>query len=108
MYAMIRRYSRGAGTMDDLMRTVETRFAGQISGESEASAVRVPGGIEGYYAIAADDGTVVTITLFLTEEHAAAAQVGARDIRLALAEFQVEELDTVSGEVRIAKAAGDR
>ncbi len=103
MHAMIRRYSRGAGTVDELMATVERKFAGQLSGEGEGSPVKVPEGIVGYYAIAADDGTVVTITLFRSAEAAAAAQEGARDIRLALAGFQVEELDTVSGEVRIAR-----
>lgn len=103
MYAMIRRYSRGAGTVDELMATVERRFADQLSGEGVPAPVKVPEGIAGYYAIDADDGSVVTITLFESAQAAAAAQQGARDIRLALADFRVEELGTVSGEVRIAR-----
>ncbi|MEO3797385.1 hypothetical protein ABGB14_44905 [Nonomuraea sp. B10E15] len=91
--------------MEDLMHRVETQFASQLSGEDGSAEVRVPEGIAAYYAIAADDGTVVTVTLFETEEHARRAGAGAERIRQALADFQVEELGTVTGEVAIAKVA---
>ncbi|MEV0825080.1 hypothetical protein [Nonomuraea rubra] len=108
MHAFIRRYRMGTGSIDDLMRTVNRQFANQLSagggGASEAS-VQVPAGIVSYQAIATGDDTIVTVTIFETEEACRHAEQGARDIRLSLAEFQVEETHTFTGEVMLSRAS---
>ncbi|MBB6550933.1 hypothetical protein [Nonomuraea rubra] len=108
MHAFIRRYRMGTGSIDDLMRTVNRQFANQLSagggGTSEAS-VQVPAGIVSYQAIATGDDTIVTVTIFETEEACRRAEQGARDIRLSLAEFQVEETHTFTGEVMLSRAS---
>lgn len=67
MYAFIRRYRMGAGSVDDLMRKVNQQFAHQISAGGEVPSdvsARVPAGIISYQAIDTGDGTIVTVTLF--------------------------------------------
>ncbi|HEX6445629.1 MAG TPA: hypothetical protein VF053_11110 [Streptosporangiales bacterium] len=108
MDAFIRRYRMGAGSVGDLMRTVDRRFAEQVSavdpGE-RADPVRVPRGIVGYLAVDTGGATVTTVTLFETPELRRQAERGAQEIRASLAAFRVEEIDTLAGEVMIARAA---
>lgn len=107
MYAFIRRYRMGAGSIDDLMHKVDGQFAGQISaGDSRAGAapVAVPEGIVSYHAIDTGNGTIATVTLFDSEERFKLAQAAAGRIREALAEFEVEELDTQVGPVMVSRA----
>ncbi|MEV1002709.1 hypothetical protein [Nonomuraea sp. NPDC050202] len=103
MHAFIRRYRMGAGTVDDLMRTVDRQFAAQLSGEGAAAPVKLPDGILGYYAISDDDGMIVTVTLFETQEQADRARAAAENIRLALADFKVEEVATITGAVKVSR-----
>ncbi|MDA2812555.1 hypothetical protein O4J56_18065 [Nocardiopsis sp. RSe5-2] len=98
MHAMIRRYRMGAGTIEELMRTVDRRFA------DRAQAAL---GILGYQAIALDERTVMTITLFATEEHLRAAEPAAERIREGLADFRVEALDADSGPVMVARGSAE-
>lgn len=105
MYAFIRRYRRGKGTIEELMSRVETQFASQISGGDAASPVEVPAGILSYQAIDTGDGTIVTITVFETEQQWRQARLGAEKIRLSLSDFEVEEIDTFGGPVKISKEA---
>ncbi|MEW9555885.1 hypothetical protein [Nonomuraea sp. NPDC050783] len=106
MYALVRRYRMGRGTVEDLMNTVATRFAAQISAPDVQAPVRVPDGIVSYQAIDTGNGTIATITVFATEQQCRQAEQGATDIRLSLADFAVEETDTFSGPVMISKEAG--
>ncbi|WP_188193556.1 hypothetical protein [Nonomuraea sp. SYSU D8015] len=103
MHAFIRRYRMGAGAVEDLMRTVDRQFAAQLSGAGASAPVTLPEGILGYYAVADDDGMIVTVTLFESEEHVRRARQAAENIRLALEEFQVEEVATITGAVSIAR-----
>ncbi|NJP94798.1 hypothetical protein HCN51_36100 [Nonomuraea sp. FMUSA5-5] len=108
MHAFIRRYRMGTGSIDDLMSKVNRQFASQLSPEGDAASgapVQVPAGIVSYQAIAAGDDTIITVTLFETEEACRRAEQGARDIRLSLAEFQVEETHTFTGEVMLSRAS---
>ncbi|SEM25260.1 hypothetical protein [Nonomuraea pusilla] len=108
MYAFIRRYRMGAGSVDDLMRKVNQQFAHQISAGGEVRSdvsARVPAGIVGYQAIDTGDGTIVTVTLFETEQACRRAAQGAENIRLSLAEFQVEEIGTFTGEVMLSRVS---
>lgn len=96
MYAMIRHYRIGAGTVDDLMRKVDTQIADRAQPEL---------GIAGYQAIALDDDTIMTITLFPSEELLRRAAPAAEQIRHALAEFQVEAIGAHSGRVMVGRGS---
>jgi hypothetical protein len=96
MHAMIRRYRQGAGSVADLMHKVDSTVADRAQEEL---------GIAGYNAIALDDGTIMTVTLFRTEEHLRAAEPMAERIRLNLAEFQVEAVGALSGPVMVARGS---
>lgn len=101
---MIRRY-RMEGSMDELMRTVELQFARQIEVVGGGSAtVQVPVGIISYQAVRTGPDTLLTITVFESEAHLRRAKQGAEAIRLSLAAFHVEEIETFTGEVAISRA----
>jgi hypothetical protein len=105
---MIRRY-RMNGSMDELMRTVDAQFARQIEamgGAASGAQVQVPPGIVSYQAVRTGVDTLLTITVFESVAHLDRAQEGARAIRKSLAAFQVEEIETFSGEVAISRATG--
>jgi hypothetical protein len=107
MHVMIRRYKM-TGSMEELMRRVEAQFAKQLStdGTAEvATPVQVPQGIFSYQAAATGNDTLVTITVFESAELLQRAQQGAADIRKSLAEFDVEEIETFSGEIAISRVS---
>lgn len=94
MYAMIRHYRMGAGSIEELMRTVDTTIADRAEAEL---------GIVGYQAIALDDGSIMTITLFSTEEQLRRAEPMADQIRQRLAEFEVEVVNARTGSVMVGR-----
>ncbi len=96
MYAMIRRYEMGAGSIDDLMRKVDTRFADRLQQQL---------GILHYQAIATGGGTIVTVTVFEDEEAYRQSEPAAAGVREALAEFRVEEIEALAGEVMVSRAS---
>jgi hypothetical protein len=95
MYAMIRRYKMGAGSIDELMRKVDTRFADRLQEQL---------GILNYHAIDTGGGTIMTVTVFEDEEAGKLAEAAAAGVREALAEFRVEEIEALSGEVMVSRA----
>ena len=95
MYAMIRRYRMGAGSIDDLMHKVDTQFADRLQEQF---------GILHYQAIDTGDGTIMTVTVFEDEERCRRAEAAAAGVRVALAEFQVEEIGALNGEVMVSRA----
>jgi hypothetical protein len=95
MYAMIRRYRTAAGSMNDLMRKVDTQFADRLQEQL---------GILHYQAINTGGGTIMTVTVFEDEDQCRRSEVAAARVREALAEFQVEEIDTLTGEVMVSRA----
>ena len=92
MYAMVRRYRMATGSMDDLMHKVDTKFADQLQEQL---------GILHYQAIDTGDGTV---TMFEDEDQCRRSETAAVGVREALAEFQVEEIDALTGEVMVSRA----
>jgi hypothetical protein len=106
MYAMIRRYRMGTGSIDELMHKVDTQFADQLSEASRRAGapVQVPPGIASYQAINTGHGTLMTITVFETEQQGQQAQRASENIRKSLSEFQVEEIETFMGEVMVSRA----
>jgi hypothetical protein len=102
---MIRRYKM-SGSLDELMRKVDVQFAHQLDAVNSASStapVQVPPGIMSYQAVRTGDNTLLTITVFASAAHLERAQQGAQDIRKSLSEFDVEEVETVSGDVMISR-----
>ena len=95
MYAMIRRYRMGGGSIDDLMRKVDTQFADRLQEQL---------GILQYQAIDTGDGTIVTVTLFEDEETGRRSEAAAAGVRESLAEFRVEEIDALTGDVMVSRA----
>jgi hypothetical protein len=103
MAVMIRRYSM-RGSMEDLLTRVQRQFARQLTRDGQtagAAAPVVPSGILSYQAVQTGEQSLLTITVFESEQHLQRAQVAARDIRESLAGFDVQEVETRSGIVRI-------
>ena len=97
MYASIRRYRMGAGSMDDAMHLADTEFADRLAEE--------PGFVD-YQAVATGDDTIMSMTIFEDEEQCLASNdMAAEFVREHLAEFQVERLDVFGGEVMVSRAA---
>jgi hypothetical protein len=97
MYASIRRYRMGAGSMDDAMHLADTEFADRLAEE--------PGFVD-YQAVAVGDDMIVSMTIFEDEEQCLASNdMAAEFVREHLAEFQIERLDVFGGEVMVSRAA---
>ena len=96
MYAMIRRYRMAAGSIDDLMHKVDTQYADRLQEQLS---------ILNYQAIYTGDGTIVTVTVFEDEERYRRSAAAAARVREGLAEFQVEEIDALAGEVMVSRAS---
>jgi hypothetical protein len=96
MYAMIRRYRMAAGSMDDLMHKVDTQFADRLQEQLD---------IIHYQAIDTGDGTIMTVTVFEDEERCWRSESAAARVREGLAEFRVEEIDALAGEVMVSRAS---
>ena len=97
MFASIRRYRMGAGSMDDAMHLADAEFADRLAEE--------PGFVD-YQAVAAGDDMIVSMTIFEDEEQCLASNdLAAEFVREHLAEFQVERLDVFGGEVMVSRAA---
>ena len=95
MYAMIRRYKMQAGSIDELMHKVDTQFADRLKEQL---------GILHYQAIDTGGGTIMTVTVFEDEDGYRRAEPAAAGVREALAEFRVEEIDALAGEVMVSRA----
>jgi len=96
MYAMIRRYRMAAGSIDDLMHKVDTQYADRLQEQLS---------ILNYQAIDTGDGTIVTVTVFEDEERFRRSEAATARVREGLAEFRVEEIDALSGEVMVSRAS---
>jgi hypothetical protein len=97
MYASIRRYRMGAGSMDDAMHLADTELADRISGE--------PGFVD-YQVMDTGDGTTTSVTIFEDEEGCLRSNAMAAEfVREHLRDFQVERLDMFAGEVMVSRAA---
>ena len=96
MYAMIRRYRMAVGSMDELMHKVDTQFVDLLQKQL---------GILHYQAIATGDGTITTVTVFEDEDQCRRSEDAAAGVREGLAEFRVEEIDALTGEVMVSRAS---
>src|SRR5215204_6182181 len=89
MYAMIRRYRMAAGSIDDLMHKVDTQYADRLQEQLS---------ILNYQAID-------TVTVFEDEERFRRSEAATARVREGLAEFRVEEIDALAGEVMVSRAS---
>ena len=96
MYAMVRRYRMATGSMDDLMHKVDTQFADRLQEQL---------GILHYQAIDTGDGTIMTVTVFEDEDQCRRSEPAAAGVREGLADFRVEEIHALTGEVRVSRVS---
>ena len=99
MYASIRTYRFGSGSMDDLMHRVDRDFADALAQEP---------GFVAYQVVASGDDTVMSISIFRSQEdaersNAIAAQWVAED----LADFSVQRMGAITGEVMVSRARAE-
>jgi hypothetical protein len=97
MFASIRRYRMGAGSMDDAMHLADTELADRLA--------EAPGFVD-YQVVAMGDDMITSMTIFEDEDQCLASNEMAADfVREHLGPFQVERLDVFAGEVMISRAA---
>ncbi len=91
MYASVRHYTMGAGSIDALMHRVDAEFAPAISQEP---------GFVGYYALDTGDATVETIFIFHDKASADRSnELAADHARENLGEFELTRAAVSGGEV---------
>jgi hypothetical protein len=97
MYASIRRYRIGAGTIDDAMHLVDTELADRLSEE--------PGFVD-YQVMETGDETITSVTIFEDEDQCMHSNdLAAEFVRDHLADFQIARFDMFGGEVMVSRAA---
>jgi len=96
MYASVRNYTVGAGSLDSLMHRVDDEFAPAISQEP---------GFVGYFMLETGDASVETISIFHDEAAATASNELAADyVRDNLGEFQLTRASVSGGQVLVSRA----
>jgi len=99
MYASLRRYVMGAGAIDVLMRRLDDEFAPALSQEP---------GFGSYFAVAIDDVTIETISVFRDQESAERSNdLAAGYVRDHLGEFKLTREALTGGEVRVSRVLLD-
>jgi hypothetical protein len=95
VFATIRRYELGAGSMPDLMRIVDSELSGRLSREP---------GFASHTVVATGDDSVLAMTLFRQEPGSAAAgRIVAEFVRDRLQPFQLSLISELSGEVGVTR-----
>ena len=96
MYVSIRTYRVGKGSIDDVMHRVDRDLAEAFAQE--------PGFIA-YHVAPQGDRTVASMTLFQAREQADASnELAAEWVTDALADFDVERMGVMGGEVMVSRA----
>jgi len=95
MYAAVRQYEIGAGSVKEFMRIVDEGLAPRLSEE--------PGFVE-YHVIGSGADEVVSVTLFDDQESAARSnELAAEFVRKHLSQFQLNLTSAMSGEVHVSR-----
>ena len=99
MYASIRTYRVGKGSIDDLMHRVDRDLAESFAQEP---------GFVAYQVVQTGERTVASFTTFRTREQAEDSNdLAAEWVAEELAEFEVTRLGVVGGEVMVSRANAD-
>jgi hypothetical protein len=97
MYATIRRYRLGTGSMDDAMHLADTELADRLA--------EAPGFVD-YQVVATSDDMITSISIFEDENQCLASNDMAADfVREHLEAFRIERLEVFGGEVMVSRAA---
>jgi hypothetical protein len=95
MYASVRHYKMGAGSLDSLMHRVDEEFAPAIGQED---------GFVAYFAVQTGDAAVETISIFSDEAAANASNELASDyVHQNLGEFELTRTEISGGEVFVSR-----
>ncbi len=96
MYANIRTYRIGAGSIDTLMHRVDRDFAEALAQEP---------GFLGYQAIQTGPDMLMTISMFHTHEQAdESAELAAEWVARELDDFDIRRVGVTGGEVMVSRA----
>jgi hypothetical protein len=100
MFASIRRYRLESGSIDDMLRLVDTDFADTVQ--------ELEGFVE-YQVLECGNGEIITITTFTDRVHAEDSMEASADwVRDTLARrFDLTRLEAFVGEVVISRAQAD-
>jgi hypothetical protein len=99
MYASVRHYKMGTGSIDALMHRVDEEFAPAISQES---------GFVAYFAVATGDATLETVSIFHDKAAAEASNELASDyVRENLGDFALTRIEVSGGEVFVSRLTAE-
>ena len=99
MYASIRTYRFGSGSMDELMHRVDRDFADALAQE--------PGFIA-YQVVASGEDTLMSVSIFRSQEEAErSTEIAAQWVADDLADFDVQRMGAITGEVMVSRARAE-
>jgi quinol monooxygenase YgiN len=99
MYASLRTYRIGSGSVDAVMRRVDRDFAEALSQEP---------GFVAYHAIDTGNDMVMTISLFHDREQAKASnELAAQWVAEELSDFNVTRVGVIGGEAMVSRASAE-
>jgi len=96
VYAAIRQYEIGAGSLRDMMEIVEKEFADTVAAQP---------GFVAYHVVASGGDEIVSVSIFSDEASAVRSNdVAAQFVRDHLAKFDVNLTSGMSGEIVVSRA----
>lgn len=99
MYASIRTYRFGLGSMDELMHRVDRDFADALAQEP---------GFVAYQVVASGDDTLMSVSIFRSQEHAERSnEIAAQWVAEDLVDFDVQRMGAITGEVMVSRARAE-
>jgi quinol monooxygenase YgiN len=99
MYASLRTYRIGSGSVDAVMRRVDRDFVEALSQEP---------GFVAYHAIDTGNDMVMTISLFHDREQAEASnELAAQWVAEELSDFNVTRVGVIGGEPMVSRASAE-
>src|SRR3990170_1815747 len=99
MYASLRTYRIGSGSVDAVMRRVDRDFAEALSQEP---------GFVAYHAIDTGNDMVMTISLFHDREQAEASnELAAQWVAEELSDFNLTRVGVIGGEAMVSRASAE-
>ncbi len=96
MFANVRTYRFGSGSMDDLMHRVDRDFADALAKEP---------GFVAYQVVATGDDTLMSVSVFRTRADADRSnELAGQWVAADLADFEIERMGAITGEVMVSRA----
>ena len=99
MFAAIRRYELGAGSVADVIAIVDEGLAPRLSREP---------GFVGYELVAGEGQTIVSVSLFEDEQSTVRSNaIAAEFVRDRLQPFQLNLISAMDGEIGVSRTGSD-